>query len=62
MTEELDQEVSSMCNLSEGILEKGIEAGKLEAAKNLLTSGFEEETVITSLKLSADQIKALKES
>ena len=27
MTEEIDQEVSSMCNLSEGIFEKGIEAG-----------------------------------
>ena len=27
MTEEIDQEVSSMCNLSEGIFEKGIQAG-----------------------------------
>ena len=76
MTEEIDQEVSSMCNLSEGIFEKGIEAGivrgraegkaegiaagKLEAAKDLLASCFDEETVIKLLKLSADQIKALK--
>ena len=86
MTEEIDEEVSSMCNLSEGIFEEGmakgmeagmakgrtegleqgraegIELGRLEAAKELLASGLDEEMIMKSLKLSADQIRALKES
>lgn len=47
MTEELDQEVSRMCNLSEGIFEKGMEAGiakgreagRLEALFDLVRGG-----------------------
>ena len=78
MTEEIDEEVSSMCNLSEGIFEEGmakgmeagmakgrtegIELGRLEAAKELLASGLDEEMIMKSLKLSAAQIRALKES
>ncbi len=41
---------------------EGMEAGKLEAAKALLASGFDEEKIVESLKLSAAQIRALKES
>ena len=86
LTEEIDEEVSSMCNLSEGIFEEamakgmeagmakgrtegleqgraeGIELGRLEAAKELLASGLDEEMIMKSLKLSAAQIRALKES
>ena len=41
---------------------EGIEIGKLEAAKELLASGVDEETVMKSLKLSDSQIRTLKES
>ncbi len=40
---------------------EGLEQGKIEAAKQLLASGFDEETVIKSMNLSPAQIKALKE-
>ena len=41
---------------------EGIVIGKLEAAKELLASGVDEETVMKSLKLSDSQIRTLKES
>ena len=41
---------------------EGIEIGRLEAAKELLASGVDEETVMKSLKLSDSQIRTLKES
>ena len=41
MTEELDQEVSSMCNLSEGILEKGIQAGIVRGRAEGRAEGME---------------------
>ena len=41
---------------------EGIVIGKLEAAKELLASGVDEETVMKSLKLSDAQIRALKKS
>ena len=40
MTEEIDQEVSSMCNLSEGIFEKGIQAGIVRGRAEGMETGI----------------------
>ena len=40
MTEEIDQEVSSMCNLSEGIFEKGIQAGIMRGRAEGMEAGI----------------------
>lgn len=48
MTKELESEVSEMCNLSQGIEEKGIEIGTLRAIENLMDT----------LKLTAEQAMA----
>ena len=38
VTEEIDQEVGVMCNLSDGLIEKGIEKGRVEGVLELLFS------------------------
>ena len=40
MTEEIDQEVSCMCNLSEGIFEKGIQAGIVKGRAEGMDAGI----------------------
>lgn len=51
ITDEIGREVSEMCNISKGVLEQGMEKGKLEAIRNLMDS----------LKLTAAQaMDALK--
>ena len=53
MTEELDQEVSSMCNLSEGILEKGIQAGIVRGR----AEGMETGEAIGRMKVLFDLVR-----
>ena len=58
-------EIGKAAGLAEGRAKgraEGIEIGRLEAAKELLASGVDEETVMKSLKLSDSQIRTLKES
>ena len=63
-TEELEEEVSQMCNLSQGVLEKGmkkgIEQGKIEIAKNLLLEGLSIELIAKNTDLPIDKIQSLQ--
>lgn len=65
--------VETMCNLSEGVFERGMERGmkqgielerkrkNLEIAKNFLLAGVSEDTVASCAGLSKDEVKKLKE-
>lgn len=48
MTDQMNEEVSVMCNLSQGILEKGMEKGMENALRNLMYN----------LKMTAEQAMA----
>lgn len=48
-----------MCNLSEGIFEKGVNKGKMEAALEMLKDGLSFETVAKYTKLSLKVIENL---
>ncbi len=66
MTEELDQEVSRMCNLSTGLIEKSLKRGfqqgrqegyaegvrekGVQIYRNMLKRGFSEEEALESVK------------
>ena len=53
-----------MCNLSEGVFERGVNRGmerqSVEIAKKLLTSGVSEEIIISSTGLSKEEVEKLK--
>ena len=53
MTEEIDQEVSSMCNLSKGIFEKGIQAGIVRGR----AEGMETGEAIGRMKVLFDLVR-----
>ena len=49
MTDEMNEEVSIMCNLSQGILEKGLKQGREEGITDSLRN------IMKSLKMTAEQ-------
>ena len=57
MTEEIDQEVSSMCNLSEGIFEKGIQAGIAKGRSEGRTEGMAAGEAIGRMKALFDLVR-----
>ena len=67
MTENLEKEVNQMCNLSQGILQKGIEEGtlkgieegKIESAKSLLDV-LSDEIIAEKLKIELNLVKELR--
>ena len=63
MTENLEKEVSQMCNLSQGILQKGIEEGKRKGIEEGKRKGIEEgkiESAKSLLDILSDEIIADK--
>lgn len=63
MTKTLEREVSTMCNLSKGVEEKGIEKGTLIAIKNLMeTMGWSAEQAMSGLKIpDTERVKYISE-
>ena len=63
MTQELEREVSEMCNLSEGIEEKGIERGQKETEKkiilNMSRQGFTSEQIAAATEKTISDIEDL---
>lgn len=65
MTDEMNEEVSIMCNLSQGILEKGLKQGRAEGIKEGRAEGLAEGlergiansllNVMKTLKMTAEQ-------
>lgn len=60
MTEKMEGEVEQMCNLSDGVEQKGIQQGKLENAKNLLDILLNEE-ISKRIKLPIEEVQKLRE-
>uniref|UniRef100_UPI004056E17F hypothetical protein n=1 Tax=Agathobacter sp. TaxID=2021311 RepID=UPI004056E17F len=69
MTQQLEREVTEMCNLSKGVEQKGIEKGRqegrkesmIEIAKGMLADGMLPlEKIAEYSKLSMDEVVALK--
>ena len=68
MTEKMEEEVEYMCNLSDGVeqrgiekgLEKGIQQGKIECAKNLLDILSDEE-ISKRINLPLEEVQKLRE-
>lgn len=67
MTENLDKEVSEMCNISEGVYEKGIEKGetqgrqaeKISMIKNAKAEGMSVEIISRLVKLPVEEVEKL---
>ena len=64
MTEEIEEEVERMCNLSEGVWEKGVAKGEINQLMrdvgNLMSNGMKFEEIVKVLKISsgtADEIR-----
>lgn len=61
ITRKMDEEVHSMCNLSDGIEEKGIVKGKLDSLKSLMSSmQWSFEQACQALRLSEEDVKMIK--
>ena len=60
MTEKLEGEVERMCNLSDGVEQKGIQKGKLESARSLLDILTDEE-IAKRIKLPIEEVQRLRE-
>ena len=62
MTQTLESEVSVMCNLSKGVMEKGIEQGILLSIKSLMeTMGWTIEQAMTALKVPEAERRAYQD-
>ena len=67
MTENLDKEVSEMCNISEGVYEKGVEKGeaqgrqaeKISMIKNARAKGYSYNDIAEFVSLPVDKVKEL---
>ena len=56
MTKTLEREVSTMCNLSKGVEEKGIQKGILLSIRNLMeTMGWSVEQAMEGLKIPEEE-------
>lgn len=60
MTQKLDEEVSSMCNLSEGVMRKGVAKGRAEGMARGVTKGILSsiQSLMETMNLSPDQAMA----
>ena len=67
MTQKLDEEVSSMCNLSEGVMRKGMAKGMAKGIAKGITKGITERTLsnlqslMKNMGLSIEQAMAVLE-
>ena len=67
MTENLDKEVSEMCNISEGVYEKGLEKGiekgeqatNIKTIKNAINKGLPYEMIAEIVSLPVEEVKEL---
>ena len=56
MTQELESEVSEMCNLSEGVEQKGIAKGIITSIRNLMESmGWSIEQAMDALQIPIEE-------
>lgn len=60
MTQDMEKEVNSMCNLSEGLIEKGIEKGARKTAENMLRDGMEIEKIMKYTGLTREEVNEIK--
>ena len=59
MTQELEREVSEMCNLSEGVEQKGIAKGIITSIRNLMESmGWSIEQAMDALQIPTEERNA----
>ena len=61
MEREVLKEVSLMCNLSEWVLETGIERGKRSIVENLLKKDMTDEFIMEVAEISYEQLKEIKD-
>ena len=56
MTQELEREVSEMCNLSDGVEQKGIAKGIVSSLRNLMESmGWSIEQAMDALQIPTEE-------
>jgi hypothetical protein len=60
MTEETENEVREMCNLSEGVFEKGEAKKAREVAIKSIEKGFDNETIAEITGLSIAEVEELR--
>ncbi len=61
MTKELESEVSELCNLSQGIFEKGEARGEAKIIKSMFEKGFPLEQIAFAADKSMEEVKAIIE-
>lgn len=62
MTPHLEEGVASMCNLSEGIEERGMEKAKITTALEMLKDSEPIERIVRYSQLSAEKIRELAQA
>lgn len=61
MTKKLEREVSELCNLSQGVFEKGEAKGEAKIIKNMYEKGFSLEQIALAADKSIKEVKAIIE-
>lgn len=59
MTKKLESEVSELCNLSQGVFEKGEARGEARIKKNMYEKGFSLEQIAFAADKSIEEIRAI---
>jgi len=59
-TDKLKREVTNMCNLSQGVEDRGIEKGKIEIAKKLISMNFKLEEIVEATGFRMFEVEQLK--
>ncbi len=69
MSEKMEKEVSAMCNLSQGILEQGMEKQRIrderqniKRMKKLLAAGIDKATIANVFDCSLEELEALSKN
>jgi predicted transposase/invertase (TIGR01784 family) len=60
MTQELERQVSQMCNLSEGILEEGRQEGRQETANRMLAKGASLDFIHEITQIPIEELKVMQ--
>ena len=60
MSEKMEKEVSTMCNLSQGILEQGIQQGEEKGLQRGIHRGRQEQRIKDEKKMQRQNIKRMK--
>lgn len=61
MTKKLESEVSELCNLSQGIFEKGEAKGEAKIIKNMYEKGFSLEQIAFAADKNIEEVRAIIE-